>query len=123
MFHVMAGVPGPVSNCSVLVSGQSGRLDVGCLPGPAGGLPQWFSLILLEPRSGRVLFNSTTGEVNAEPSWSLDPSILTGAGQVARGPLSLVVRAHNLKGPSLPAVLDDKLVGAGLGRDQLPGKS
>ncbi|KAE8750792.1 hypothetical protein FOCC_FOCC002502 [Frankliniella occidentalis] len=121
MFRVVqASPPGSVTNCSVVVSGQTGRLDVGCLPGHPGGLPQWFSLILLEPRSGRVLFNSTTGEVDAEPTWSLDPSILAGRGQGGRGPVSLVVRAHNLKGHSAPAVLDDKLTRAGLNRDQLP---
>ncbi|KAK3925699.1 Neural cell adhesion molecule 1 [Frankliniella fusca] len=123
MFRVVqASAPGAVTNCSVVVSSQTGRLDVGCLPGHPGGLPQWFSLILLESHSGRVLFNSTTGEVDAEPAWSLDPSILSGQapGSGPRGPVSLVVRAHNLKGHSAPAVLDDKLTRAGLNRDQLP---
>lgn len=112
-----------MTNCSVSVGAQTGRLDVWCLPGHPGGLPQWFSLVLLETRAGRVLLNSTTGttgatgEGDAEPSWSLDPSIL--AGPV--GPVSLLVRAHNAKGTSPPAVLDDKLTSVGLVHDRLPG--
>ncbi|XP_034239028.1 hemicentin-2-like [Thrips palmi] len=120
---VQASAPGAVTNCSLLASGpggQSGRVDVSCVPGHPGGLPQWFSLILLEPRSGRILFNSTTGEVDAEPQWSLDPSILASAVSAARAPVSLVVRAHNLKGQSAPAVLDDKLARAGIARQQIP---
>lgn len=121
MFRVVqASPPGAVTNCSLLASGQAGRVDVSCLPGHPGGLPQWFSLILLEPRSGRILFNSTTGEVDAEPLWSLDPSILSSAVSAARAPVSLMVRAHNLKGQSPPAVLDDKLARAGIARQQIP---
>ncbi|XP_017771245.1 PREDICTED: nephrin [Nicrophorus vespilloides] len=93
---VAAGKPFPVKNCT-LSNQTSSSVDVYCLPGFDGGLPQHFLLELYSPNSAVPRFNITSLD---EPYFFLDnlePDVT----------FRIVVFAANAKGRSNGVVLEE----------------
>ncbi|KAJ8924236.1 hypothetical protein NQ315_007027 [Exocentrus adspersus] len=93
---VAAGKPFPVKNCS-LSNQTSSSVEVFCLPGFDGGLPQHFLLELYSTNSGLAKFNMTS---YSEPYFFLDnlePDVT----------FRIVVFAVNSKGRSHGVVLEE----------------
>ncbi|CRL01064.1 CLUMA_CG014257, isoform A [Clunio marinus] len=65
---ILAGLPSPVRNCSINNQTQH-SLDIQCLPGYDGGLPQIFLLELIAVRSGKLRLNLTNVD---EPYFVID---------------------------------------------------
>nr|XP_029724977.1 neural cell adhesion molecule 1-B-like [Aedes albopictus] len=65
---VLAGLPSTVKNCSINNQTQS-SVEVQCLAGYDGGLPQIFMLELISSRSGRMRYNITNPD---EPYFAIE---------------------------------------------------
>ncbi|KAJ8878833.1 hypothetical protein PR048_019421, partial [Dryococelus australis] len=99
-----AAKPSPLRNCTLrAASNRSGAdvLEVECLAGYDGGLPQTFVLEAYESRTMRLRLNVTAGDA---PSFRVELQDLLPA---LTPTLHLVVYAANPKGRSEPAVLED----------------
>uniref|UniRef100_A0A182JBS5 Ig-like domain-containing protein n=1 Tax=Anopheles atroparvus TaxID=41427 RepID=A0A182JBS5_ANOAO len=106
---VLAGLPSAVKNCSINNQTQH-SVEVQCLPGYDGGLPQIFILEVISSRTGRVRYNLTNPD---EPYFlveSLENLIHYGAGYDDVGddnPLKAIIYAVNQKGRSQGVVVKD----------------
>lgn len=95
-FDVIAGKPFPVRNCT-LSNQTSSSVEVFCLPGFDGGLPQYFLLELYSSSSEVLRYNITS---STEPDFFLDnlePDVT----------FRIVVFAVNAKGRSHGVVLEE----------------
>ncbi|XP_050504924.1 neural cell adhesion molecule 2 [Diabrotica virgifera virgifera] len=93
---VAAGKPFPVKNCS-LSNQTSSSVEVYCLPGFDGGLPQHFVLELYSSSSATLRFNMTS---YTEPYFFLDnlePDVT----------FRIIIFAINMKGKSAGVVLEE----------------
>uniref|UniRef100_A0A182PW16 Ig-like domain-containing protein n=1 Tax=Anopheles epiroticus TaxID=199890 RepID=A0A182PW16_9DIPT len=106
---VLAGLPAAVKNCSINNQTQH-SVEVQCLPGYDGGLPQIFILEVISSRTGRVRYNVTNPD---EPYFlveSLENLIHYGGAYDDIGddnPLKAVIYAVNQKGRSQGIVVKD----------------
>ncbi|XP_035910721.1 neural cell adhesion molecule 1-like isoform X3 [Anopheles stephensi] len=106
---VLAGLPSAVKNCSINNQTQH-SVEVQCLPGYDGGLPQIFILEVISSRTGRVRYNVTNPD---EPYFlveSLENLIHYGGAYDDIGddnPLKAIIYAVNQKGRSQGIVVKD----------------
>ena len=128
LLNISSGVPGGLVNCTLRTSNSSssslqlllpapstmspasplppplpppaGSLDVECVAGSDGGLPQTFHLEAYESRSMVLRYNVTA----AVPLFRLEPGLL---GPARTPTLHLVLFSVNGKGRGPPAVLED----------------
>lgn len=94
--HILLGKPFPVKNCT-LSNQTSSSVEVSCLPGFDGGLPQLFLLELYSSNSAVPRYNITS---STEPYFFLDnlePDVT----------FRIVVFAANAKGRSHGVVLEE----------------
>lgn len=94
---ILAGMPSPVRNCSINNQTQH-SLEIQCLSGYDGGLPQIFLLELIASRSGKLRFNLTNVD---EPFFVIDSlDSYTSFDTFGDDSLKAVVYAVNQKGRS-----------------------
>jgi len=93
VFHLIpAGLPDPVTNCSVRNQTYS-TLYVSCLKGFDGGLPQAFMLEVMDAKTGFMVANTTNAR---SPSFAVT-GLRPGTGYV------VAVHSYNAKGAATPA--------------------
>ncbi|KAG5676002.1 hypothetical protein PVAND_005857 [Polypedilum vanderplanki] len=94
---ILAALPSPVRNCSI--NNQTlHSLEIQCIPGYDGGLPQIFLLELIAIRSGKLRLNLTNVD---EPSFNIDSlDAYTSFDTYGDDALKAVVFAVNQKGRS-----------------------
>ncbi|XP_054262781.1 synaptogenesis protein syg-2-like isoform X2 [Macrosteles quadrilineatus] len=97
---VPASKPSSLRNCTLrsTVNTTGDWLEVECVSGFDGGMPQSFHLVAIDPSSNQVRLNLTTSVV---PMFRVDLAALQAT------TLQLVMYAANQKGQSEPVVLED----------------
>ncbi|XP_050319373.1 neural cell adhesion molecule 1-B isoform X3 [Bactrocera neohumeralis] len=106
---VLAALPNGVSNCSI-VNRTDVSVDIQCIPGYDGGLPQIFVLEMFSARTGLTRFNLTNVE---EPQFSLENlDTLTSMMTQENNSLKLRIYAYNQKGRSPLYLLSDFIIGS-----------
>ncbi|XP_028899076.1 neural cell adhesion molecule 1-A [Zeugodacus cucurbitae] len=106
---VLAALPNVVSNCSI-VNRTDVSVDIQCIPGYDGGLPQIFVLEMFSTRTGLTRFNLTNVE---EPQFSLENlDTLTSMMTQENNSLKLRIYAYNQKGRSPLYLLSDFIIGS-----------
>ncbi|CAO1368871.1 unnamed protein product [Diamesa hyperborea] len=103
---ILAGLPSTVKNCSISNQTQH-SLELQCIPGYDGGLPQVFLLELIASKSGKLRFNMTNTE---EPFFSIDSlDAYTSFDTYGDNALKAIIFAVNQKGRSHGVVIRDFL--------------
>ncbi|XP_075150849.1 sidestep II transmembrane protein [Haematobia irritans] len=106
---VLAALPNAVGNCSIFNRTEI-SLDIQCIPGYDGGLPQIFVLEMFSTRTGITRFNITNPE---EPQFSLENlDTLTSIMTQENNSLKLRIYAFNQKGRSASYLIQDLVIGA-----------
>ncbi|KAL9931118.1 sidestep II transmembrane protein isoform 2-T3 [Glossina fuscipes fuscipes] len=106
---VLAALPNAVSNCTIFNRTEL-SVDIQCIPGYDGGLPQIFVLEMFSTRSGITRFNITNTE---EPQFSLENlDTLTSIMTQENNSLKLRIYAFNQKGRSASYSLPDFSIGS-----------
>ncbi|XP_054744813.1 neural cell adhesion molecule 1 [Anastrepha obliqua] len=106
---VLAALPNSVTNCSI-VNRTDVSVDIQCIPGYDGGLPQIFVLEMFSARTGLTRFNLTNVE---EPQFSLENlDTLTSMMTQENNSLKLRIYAYNQKGRSPIQLLPDFIIGS-----------
>ncbi|KAL1402100.1 hypothetical protein pipiens_001891, partial [Culex pipiens pipiens] len=109
---VLAGLPSTVKNCTINNQTQS-SVEVQCLAGYDGGLPQIFLLELVSGRTGRLRYNMTNPD---EPYFVIEPleTLIHYGGMYDEGGLSAddhtlraIIYAVNQKGRSQGVIVKD----------------
>ncbi|XP_017493193.1 PREDICTED: neural cell adhesion molecule 1-A isoform X2 [Rhagoletis zephyria] len=110
MFQVvLAALPNIVTNCSI-ANRTEVSVDIQCIPGYDGGLPQIFVLEIFSARTGLTRFNLTNVE---EPLFSLENlDTLTSMMTQENNSLKLRIYAYNPKGRSPLYLLPDFIIGS-----------
>uniref|UniRef100_A0A8D8TAK1 Protein turtle homolog A n=1 Tax=Cacopsylla melanoneura TaxID=428564 RepID=A0A8D8TAK1_9HEMI len=99
---VLAGKPQPMQNCSVR-NETSSSVDISCVPGYDGGLPQTFLLELYSTQEPMgLILNLTNGEA---PTFTLSDLGLEGSAM-----MRVVIVGVNAKGRSSPVIWDDFMI-------------
>ncbi|XP_050101194.1 hemicentin-1-like [Anopheles aquasalis] len=106
---VLADLPAPVSNCTLLPNRTQQLVEIQCVAGYDGGLPQMFVLELISKRTGTRRFNFSNKN---EPYFVLDRlEKLSALMTLENNSLSAMVTALNQKGRSTPVLLQDFEIG------------
>ncbi|XP_067625215.1 uncharacterized protein side-II [Eurosta solidaginis] len=106
---VLAALPNAVTNCSI-VNRTDVSVDIQCIPGYDGGLPQIFVLEMFSARTGLTRFNLTNVE---EPQFSLENlNTLTSLMTQENNSLKLRIYAYNQKGRSSSYLLPEVIIGS-----------
>ncbi|XP_058985910.1 neural cell adhesion molecule 1-B [Musca domestica] len=106
---VLAALPNAVANCTVFNRTEL-SVDIQCIPGYDGGLPQIFVLEMFSTRTGITRFNITNPE---EPQFSLENlDTLTSIMTQENNSLKLRIYAYNQKGRSPSYLIQDMVIGA-----------
>ncbi|XP_052864389.1 hemicentin-1-like [Anopheles cruzii] len=106
---VLADLPAPVTNCTLLANRTQQLAEIQCAPGYDGGLPQMFVLELISKRTGTRRFNFSNKN---EPFFVLDRlEKLSALMTLENNSLSCVVFALNQRGRSGPVPIPDFEIG------------
>uniref|UniRef100_A0A1I8PYM0 Ig-like domain-containing protein n=1 Tax=Stomoxys calcitrans TaxID=35570 RepID=A0A1I8PYM0_STOCA len=106
---VLAALPNAVGNCTIFNRTEL-SVDIQCVPGYDGGLPQIFVLEMFSTRTGITRFNITNPE---EPQFSLENlDTLTSIMTQENNSLKLRIYAFNQKGRSASYLIQDLVIGA-----------
>ncbi|KAM7350992.1 sidestep II transmembrane protein isoform 1-T2 [Cochliomyia hominivorax] len=106
---VLAALPNAVSNCTIFNRTEL-SVDIQCIPGYDGGLPQIFVLEIYSTRTGITRFNVTNPE---EPQFSLENlDSLTSLMTQENNSLKLRIYAFNQKGRSPSYPITDFVIGS-----------
>ncbi|XP_031617439.1 nephrin-like isoform X2 [Contarinia nasturtii] len=105
---VLASLPSAVRNCTYSNQTQI-SVEIHCIAGYDGGLPQYFVLELVSTQTGRVRFNLTNSE---EPYFLVESlEALHSFDSVEDRSFRVVIYALNQKGRSPKVILKDLLIG------------
>nr|XP_016944652.1 neural cell adhesion molecule 1 [Drosophila suzukii] len=106
---VLAALPNAVSNCTVFNRTEL-SVDIQCVPGYDGGLPQIFVLEMFSTRTGITRFNLSNAE---EALFSLENlDTLTSMMVQENNSLRLRIYSYNQKGRSSAYLLPDFIIGS-----------
>ncbi|XP_017037290.1 uncharacterized protein side-II [Drosophila kikkawai] len=106
---VLAALPNAVSNCTVFNRTEL-SVDIQCIPGYDGGLPQIFVLEMFSTRTGITRFNLSNAE---EALFSLENlDTLTSMMVQENNSLRLRIYSYNQKGRSAAYLLPDFIIGS-----------
>ncbi|KAL7738899.1 hypothetical protein ACLKA6_008480 [Drosophila palustris] len=106
---VLAALPSGVSNCSIFNRTEL-SVDIQCIPGYDGGLPQIFVLEMFSTRTGVTRFNLSNAE---EALFSLENlDTLTSMMMQENNSLRLRIYSYNQKGRSAAYMLPDFIIGS-----------
>ncbi|XP_055848345.1 uncharacterized protein LOC129913608 isoform X2 [Episyrphus balteatus] len=106
---VLAGLPSAVSNCTVYNRTEL-SVDIQCLPGYDGGLPQIFVLEMFSSRTGGTRLNLTNPE---EPQFILESlDTLTTMMTTENNSMKIRIYSFNQKGRSPAYYLTDFVIGS-----------
>ncbi|EDW02823.1 GH10826 [Drosophila grimshawi] len=106
---VLAALPNCVSNCSIFNRTEL-NVDIQCIPGYDGGLPQIFVLEMYSTRTGITRFNLSNAE---EALFSLENlDTLTSMMMQENNSLRLRIYSYNQKGRSAAYLLPDFIIGS-----------
>ncbi|XP_061393851.1 mucin-19-like, partial [Musca vetustissima] len=106
---VLAALPNAVANCTIFNRTEL-SVDIQCIPGYDGGLPQIFVLEMFSTRTGITRFNITNPE---EPQFSLENlDTLTSIMTQENNSLKMRIYAYNQKGRSPSYLIQDMVIGA-----------
>ncbi|XP_030241876.1 uncharacterized protein LOC115563279, partial [Drosophila navojoa] len=107
--HLGAALPNGVSNCSIFNRTEL-SVDIQCIPGYDGGLPQIFVLEMFSTRTGLTRFNLSNAE---EALFSLENlDTLTSMMMQENNSLRLRIYSYNQKGRSAAYLLPDFIIGS-----------
>ncbi|XP_064553607.1 neural cell adhesion molecule 1-B isoform X1 [Drosophila montana] len=106
---VLAALPNGVSNCSIFNRTEL-SVDIQCIPGYDGGLPQIFVLEMFSTRTGITRLNITNAE---EALFSLENlDTLTSMMMQENNSLRMRIYSYNQKGRSAAYLLPDFIIGS-----------
>ncbi|XP_030555042.1 neural cell adhesion molecule 1 isoform X1 [Drosophila novamexicana] len=106
---VLAALPNGVSNCSIFNRTEL-SVDIQCIPGYDGGLPQIFVLEMFSTRTGITRLNLTNAE---EALFSLENlDTLTSMMMQENNSLRIRIYSYNQKGRSAAYLLPDFIIGS-----------
>ncbi|XP_055708974.1 nephrin-like [Phlebotomus papatasi] len=101
---VLAGLPSPVRNCTI-TNQTTHSVEIQCIPGYDGGLPQVFVLELVSTRTGKLRYNITNTD---EPIFIIESlENLISFDSLNDHSLKVIVFAVNQKGRSPGVILKD----------------
>ncbi|XP_023032216.2 uncharacterized protein LOC6643568, partial [Drosophila willistoni] len=106
---VLAALPNAVSNCTVFNRTEL-SVDIQCIPGYDGGLPQIFVLEMFSTRTGVTRFNLSNPEESLFSLENLDT--LTSMMVQENNSLRLRIYSYNQKGRSAVYLLPDFIIGS-----------
>ncbi|KPJ18124.1 Nephrin [Papilio machaon] len=108
---VPATRPSPPRNCSLRTSntteGDSNLLQVYCVAGYDGGLPQSFVLEALDPVTGKARYTESVTESDGLASFWLDVTHVSTGTDNDGATLNLLIYAKNMKGESERTLLEN----------------